>query len=236
MATKAAQHNQHRKYMPQAKSRAKEIRATQRWKELSEHKRRINPLCEDPFEIHKREGVTTIADHAHHIKPVEERPDLAFTFDNLMSVCTRCHALIEEKAKAGDSCQYFCIFGAPASGKSTYVDQQKKNGELVLDVDALYKALGSDTRDHPLELMPFVLDARDMIMARMRQKHALRKAWIITTTKRVAEWSQQILGARIIRMETSKEECIKRVDAAPDRLCVRAHHISLIEKWFAENP
>ena len=34
-------------------------------------------------------------DEVHHIIPIEERPDLAFVEDNLMSVCRECHEEME---------------------------------------------------------------------------------------------------------------------------------------------
>lgn len=238
MATKAAQHTTPKRYNPKSRSRAQEIRATQAWKDLSEHKRRINPLCEDPFGIHQKEGITTPCAHAHHIQSVESRPDLAFVMTNLMSVCTKCHSMLEQKAKEKESehpCEYLCIFGAPASGKSTYVEQHKKPGDMIVDVDALYRALGCDTRDHPKSMMPFVLDARDAILSRLKQPHDLKRVWVITTTKRVADWCSFSLRARLVTMTATQEECIARVNASAERQCVSNLHSKLIQDWFREN-
>jgi 5-methylcytosine-specific restriction endonuclease McrA len=33
----------------------------------------------------------------HHVKPVRERPDLAFELDNLQTLCRDCHAVETEK-------------------------------------------------------------------------------------------------------------------------------------------
>jgi len=41
------------------------------------------------------------AEEVHHVKPVAERPDLALTQTNLITVCTNCHRLIESAVKRG---------------------------------------------------------------------------------------------------------------------------------------
>jgi 5-methylcytosine-specific restriction endonuclease McrA len=56
----------------------------------------MNPICEDPFNVHG--SITASADQAHHIKPLLTHPELAFVLDNLMSLCTKCHARIESDA------------------------------------------------------------------------------------------------------------------------------------------
>lgn len=39
----------------------------------------------------RRYGRIREAQEVHHIKPVEIRPDLAFSLDNLVSLCHACH-------------------------------------------------------------------------------------------------------------------------------------------------
>ena len=78
----------------QASTRARGIRATNRWRKLSEAKRRKNPLCEDPFGDHG--GRVVAAESVHHVESVEARPDLAFVWENLMSVCNVCHNRLDK--------------------------------------------------------------------------------------------------------------------------------------------
>ena len=42
-------------------------------------------------QICKRYGINTDAKIVHHIQEVEERPDLKFCNDNLISLCPSCH-------------------------------------------------------------------------------------------------------------------------------------------------
>ena len=63
------------------------------WRRLREHKKQSNPLCEDC----ELENLTTPAQEIHHIKPFEigntedEIANLAFDFDNLVSLCILHH-------------------------------------------------------------------------------------------------------------------------------------------------
>ena len=58
-----------------------------RWRELRKYKFMYNPLCEDCL----ANGVTTQTEEIHHIIPFSVRPELAYDYDNLRSLCVSCH-------------------------------------------------------------------------------------------------------------------------------------------------
>jgi 5-methylcytosine-specific restriction protein A len=60
-----------------------------RWEKVRALKLRRDPLCEDC----KSEGRYIPAKEVHHIIKVSDRPDLRLVLDNLMSLCTRHHAI-----------------------------------------------------------------------------------------------------------------------------------------------
>ena len=77
---------------------------TARWRELRVLKLQRNPLCE----ICLKSGRVTPADDIHHVisfmsthDPIQ-RKFLAFDFNNLMSLCDRCHQEIHNRAKNPD--------------------------------------------------------------------------------------------------------------------------------------
>ena len=59
-----------------------------RWKRLRAVKLNAEPLCERC----KQQGRTTVAVHVHHVQPRKARPDLAYNYDNLESLCIHCHS------------------------------------------------------------------------------------------------------------------------------------------------
>ena len=89
-----AEYDQRRKRDP-VLARAAAIRSSPRWKKVSRLKLSKNPLCEDPFAVHSHRNMTESAKQVHHIEGLVEAPEKAFDLDNLMSVCTRCHARLE---------------------------------------------------------------------------------------------------------------------------------------------
>ena len=75
-----------------AKMRAQLIYQDKRWKILRAEKIMRNPLCER-CELSNK---VTPAEEVHHILSIEDRPDLAFEQDNLMSVCVKCHKELDK--------------------------------------------------------------------------------------------------------------------------------------------
>lgn len=73
--------------------RRRRVYNTQRWKRLRESKLRDQPLCEECL----RNGRITPADEVHHIVSFADYVDpdeadaLAYDYDNLESICKKCH-------------------------------------------------------------------------------------------------------------------------------------------------
>lgn len=73
------------------------IYLTSRWQ-----KKRLSILRRDKYQCQdcRRYGRLKEATEVHHIKPVDEYPELAYVSENLVSLCHACHnARHPEKAK-----------------------------------------------------------------------------------------------------------------------------------------
>ena len=70
---------------------------SKRWKiKAKQIKRRDKYLCQECLKYGRRTEATVV----HHIEPADERPDLAFVNNNLISLCAKCHNKMHpEKAK-----------------------------------------------------------------------------------------------------------------------------------------
>jgi 5-methylcytosine-specific restriction protein A len=83
------------------KGKYQEIYQDKRWRRLRAAKLRANPLCERC----EARGRVTPTEEVHHKIPfdqgttAEEIEELAFDWDNLMSVCDPCHNEEHEKIK-----------------------------------------------------------------------------------------------------------------------------------------
>ena len=79
--------------------KARKIRSSARWQRLRAWMLRRNPLCQDPYQIHKKLGETMHAEEVHHIVPIAERLELAFEETNLLCLCVKCHAAVEARRR-----------------------------------------------------------------------------------------------------------------------------------------
>jgi 5-methylcytosine-specific restriction enzyme A len=83
------------------KGKYQDIYQDKRWKKLRRLKLINNPTCERCEE----KGRTKLADEVHHIIPFDkgnnkdEIDSLAFDYDNLMSLCDKCHDEIHKEIK-----------------------------------------------------------------------------------------------------------------------------------------
>lgn len=71
---------------------AKRIRSSARWQHVRALKLAQDPLCEDPYQVHARSGYIEVAGEVDHVVGLAQRPDLAYTLENLASLCVSCHA------------------------------------------------------------------------------------------------------------------------------------------------
>jgi len=84
----------------QAKKLYQDIYQNKRWKALRRWKVRHSPLCERCLAL----DIITPVQEVHHIIPwqtgrdAEHQERLAFDPDNVMSVCTPCHKILDSKS------------------------------------------------------------------------------------------------------------------------------------------
>ena len=125
------------------------------------------------------------------------------------------------------------VGGAPCSGKSTYVREHLRAGDLVYDYDTLQMALsGQASHEHDAAIRAYVLAARDAIFAEL-EAHMAQSAWVITSTRRSEELAalRDRLGAEVVLLPVDREEAHRRCDA--DGRPAAWH--GYIDNWFDES-
>jgi 5-methylcytosine-specific restriction endonuclease McrA len=74
---------------------AKKIRSTERWQTIrSMAMSKASGMCLYCY--------AQPAEEVHHIKSVSQYPELAYTFDNLVPLCARCHGWMGTREKRGE--------------------------------------------------------------------------------------------------------------------------------------
>ena len=130
------------------------------------------------------------------------------------------------------------VCGPPGSGKTTYVREKARSGDLIVDVDAIYAALsGEPWYAKPAGLLPVVLAVRDAILEQIRMGNDdIARAWVISSEEdpnKRAELLQQCGGGKLVVLEVSGGECLRRIAADPRRGVHADLWKPLIDKWWA---
>lgn len=132
----------------------------------------------------------------------------------------------------------YYIYGAPLSGKSTFVKENMQRGDLVLDIDRLWAALSEqDEYIKPNELKSVVFQARQTVLDSIKMRAgSWGTAWVIEGGALIGDRMRRIeaLGAEPILIDTPKEECLKRLYNDESRQHVIEEWKGYINKWFDE--
>ena len=118
------------------------------------------------------------------------------------------------------------ICGAPCAGKTTYVKEHAKKGEIIVDADRIAEAIGSGTEHNASgECWDAALKLRESLIE--YAKSSSGESWIIHTkpNKRQIEEYKRI-GADIVVLDPGIDVCKKRAETRPEGT------VREIEKWY----
>ena len=122
------------------------------------------------------------------------------------------------------------ITGPPCAGKSTYVREKAKSGDLRVDYDLIAQALGAEN-SHAAEgiVKQAAFDAREGAI-RTALKNADAESWIIHTSPSAEHMKlYEEAGADVVALDPGYDVCMERAkqDERPQQT------IDGIEKWYA---
>ena len=180
-----------------------------------------------------------IAHHKEHLtNEALADPEIAVNPDNIEILCYNCHShehpkgIIVKQRK-----QVFIVYGAPFSGKTSYVRDNLMPGDLIVDLDALYSAIsGQPLYTRPPEVKRNVFALRDALYDQIRTRNGdWQTAWVISGLPRKDERERLAarLGASLILIESTKEECVRRLMESSDgRDAIEWQRF--IDQWFRD--
>ena len=129
------------------------------------------------------------------------------------------------------------VVGPPGSGKTTWVRENMKPGDIVLDLDKIRSTLLGTTEEH--QDAPELAHILSMIGWAVRkgveEGDIKGKAFIITSItdrQRLQQWADQI-NAEMHVMEATAEECKDRIKEDPNRPDEDRMY-DLVDQWFSE--
>ena len=156
-----------------------------------------------------------IAHHKEHLTDETLKdPAVAVDPQNIEVVCQKCHAHYHAERGATKKKQVFIVYGSPFAGKSTHVRENMEAGDLVIDLDAIYSAISfQPLYQHPDPLQKNAFAVRDFLYDQIRIRAGnWTTAWVIAGLPRRGDRERLAarLGASLILVESTQEECARR--------------------------
>lgn len=159
---------------------------------------------------------------------------VALNPENIALVHHKCHNKIHKKFEWKPK-QVYLVWGAPLSGKSSYVESIKEEGDLIVDIDNIWQALsGCERYVKPERLNANVFGIRDALIEQVKYRRGKwDSAYIIGGYPLSGERERLIstLGAREIFIDATYEECVARLKTCHDGR-KEAEWMKYIDDWF----
>lgn len=169
------------------------------------------------------------ADSADHLIPrALGGPD---TLDNLRPAHRSCNSARGTGVLGG---QVTVVTGPPAAGKTTFVRENAKPGDVVIDYDALAVALqlpGAHPHDHPPAVLHVAAAARTAAIAAATGPRGRAPVWLIDsrpTPKRMAGYRAR--GWRVVTIDPGRDVVLARARAVR-----MGSTIDVINEWYASS-
>ena len=151
-------------------------------------------------------------------------------------VCFDCHNKEHKRFGYQAGRQVYVVYGPPLAGKKSFVREQLKRGDIVIDMDALYAAVSMlPSYDKPDSLLTNVRHIHNQLVDNIKTRYGKwHNAWIIGgyADKYKRERICDDLGAELIYCKASQEECLSRLEEDEDRKYRKDEWQEYIHKWF----
>lgn len=167
-----------------------------------------------------------------HIVPVERAPELFWEPSNWQAMSKRCHSrktMIEDggfgRGGAGSvyrpswlplpRCRVVLVCGAPAAGKSTYIERNAADSDRVICLDAIAQAI-SGQAGHDWDRSRWLgaaIDERNRQLATLETAPRDMTAWVPMTLASVADriWWRNKLRAKVLVVMADEGTCQQRM-------------------------
>lgn len=177
----------------------------------------------------------------HHIKPLTPNNVNDFSVSlnpaNILICSQKEHNEIHARFGFVAERKVYYIYGAPCAGKTTFVREIKGNSDLVVDMDSIWECItGGERYEKPNALKTNAFSVRDCLLEMVRTRAGKwERAWIISSegSSGVRERAIERLGAEPIYIESTIDECLKRLYKNPNGRDVKEWE-GFIKRFFED--
>lgn len=161
----------------------------------------------------------------HHIKPLTTDNvndyNISFNPANIKIVSQRSHNDIHSRFGYRNNKKVYLVYGAPCSGKTTFVKKIASQNDLIVDVDSIWECISINSRYiKPSALNRNIFAIRDTLLDQVKTRFGnWENAYVIGTYPIKAERDrlQNSLGCELIFLDKTKEECLENLYKGSDR-------------------
>lgn len=180
---------------------------------------------------------------AHHKTPLtmQNVNDFSVSLNpsNIMLVTHKAHNEIHARFGHSTGRKVYYVYGAPCSGKTTFVNSIKGNSDIVCDVDNIWQCITGGARyEKPQALKTNMFEVQRCILDMIKKRVGnWERAFIIDGGAAKTPRNNRIndLGAEPIFIDVDKITCLKRLENDVNRTPQqKADWRGYIEKWFNE--
>lgn len=147
--------------------------------------------------------------------------------DKIMLIHHKCHNKIHERFGYLKQ-KVYIVYGSPCSGKTTWVNSVAYPDDLIIDMDSIWECICNSDRYHkPNRLKSVAFGVRDSLIDMVKCRMGMwRNAYVIGTYPLASDRERlsKLLGAELIFIDETKEECLSR--------CVDDNWKSYVNEWF----
>lgn len=178
---------------------------------------------------------------AHHKTPLTMQNvndiNISLNPNNIMLVSQKSHNEIHARFGYTAQRKVYYVYGAPCSGKTTFVNEIKGNSDLIVDIDNIWQCLtGGERYEKPNALKTNVFAIRDALYDQVRTRAGKwERAYIIEGGALKAVRTRQIefLQAEDIFVDTDKQTCLERLASDNTRTQEQKEiWTGYIDNWF----
>lgn len=171
----------------------------------------------------------------HKIELTEENfrdANISLNPDNIMLIHHKCHNIIHNKLQHSRRSIYI-VYGSPLAGKRKYVNDVANEGDLIVDIDRVWSCVSGGVSKSG-RLNAVVFGVRDYLLDCIKYRRGKwLNAYVIGGYPLISERERlaKELGAELIYIDSTKEECIKKL--YDSNLDVK-EYTEFIETWWSK--
>lgn len=158
---------------------------------------------------------------------------------NIALVHHRCHNLIHNKLGFAER-KVYLVYGPPLAGKSSYVEKSMMPGDLIVDIDNIWQCVsGLERYEKPPCLRSIVFSLQEELIDKIAKRAGKwHNAYIIGGYPIISERESicRTTGAEEVFIDTSSEECIKRLKDNPNGRDAAQWEKYILQWWERYTP